>query len=101
MLALEWITKKPWFHSIRGNHDQFLIDITAGTHQDEIDLWNQNGGDWWNEVPEEDKPAFIEAFGNLPFAIQVECEEGLTGIVHADVPEDRTWSEILLGVTKR
>ena len=95
-LALDWLCNKTWFHSIRGNHDQFLIDITAGAGPDEVDLWSQNGGDWWKDLPEADKPLFIEAFGTLPFAIQVECEEGLVGIVHADVPEDRTWQEFCL-----
>ena len=91
-LALEWIRDRSWFHSVRGNHDQFLLDVAAGANGEEMDLWGYNGGDWWAGVPEGERGAFVEAFASLPFAIEIDCKEGVTGVVHADIPEDLDWS---------
>ena len=43
-------------------------------------------------VPEGERGAFVEAFASLPFAIEIDCKEGVTGVVHADIPEDLDWS---------
>ena len=97
--VLQWLTGREWFHAIRGNHDQFLLDAAAdpaGERGEEHDLWvNYNGGTWWNRVPASERAACVQAFSNLPFAAEVDCETGTVGIVHADVPEDRTWEEFL------
>ena len=97
--VLQWLTGRCWFHAIRGNHDQFLLDAAAGPageRGEEHDLWvNYNGGGWWNSVPVSGRPAYVQAFSSLPFAAEVDCEIGPVGIVHADVPEDRTWEEFL------
>ena len=97
--VLQWLTVRGWFHPIRGNHDQFLLDAAAdpaGERGEEHDLWvNYNGGTWWNRVPASERAACVQAFSTLPFAAEVDCETGTVGIVHADVPEDRTWEEFL------
>ena len=98
-VALRWLGERNWFHAIRGNHDQFLLDAAAdpeGDSGEEYDLWvNHNGGEWWNRVPVYGRPAYVQAFSSLPLAAEVDCELGTVGIVHADVPEDRTWEEFL------
>ncbi len=40
--VLQWLTGREWFHAIRGNHDQFLLDAAAdpaGEWGEEYDLW--------------------------------------------------------------
>ena len=97
--ALQWLTGREWFHAIRGNHDQFLLDAAAdpaGEWGQEYDLWvNYNGGMWWNSIPAPARDAYVRAFSALPLAAEVDCETGPVGIVHADVPEDRSWEEFL------
>ena len=97
--VLQWLRGRSWFHAIRGNHDQFLLDAAAdpeGEQGEEHDLWvNYNGGGWWNSVPASGRSAYVQAFSALPFAAEVDCGIGPVGIVHADVPEDRTWEEFL------
>ncbi len=97
--ALQWLTGREWFHAIRGNHDQFLLDAAAdpaGEWGQEYDLWvNYNGGMWWNSIPAPARDAYVRAFFALPLAAEVDCETGPVGIVHADVPEDRSWEEFL------
>ena len=97
--ALQWLTARDWFHAIRGNHDQFLLDAAADPARErgeEHGVWDYNGGGWWDSVPAPARDAWVRAFSALPFAAEVDCESGPVGIVHADVPEDRTWEEFLL-----
>ena len=96
--ALQWLTGRDWFHAIRGNHDQFLLDAAAdpaGERGEEYGVWDYNGGGWWASVPAPARESWVRAFSALPFAAEVDCETGPVGIVHADVPEDRTWEEFL------
>ena len=96
--ALQWLTGRSWFHAIRGNHDQFLLDAAAdpaGERGEEYSVWDYNGGGWWSLVPASARGAWVRAFSRLPFAAEVDCEMGPVGIVHADVPEDRTWEGFL------
>lgn len=41
-LATEWL-KYPWFHAVRGNHEQMAIDYSAGIGGES--LYIQNGGE--------------------------------------------------------
>lgn len=94
--AIDWL-QVPWFLPVRGNHDQYLLDAVAdpdGYNGEESILWRcYNGGDWWDSVVKQGQDEFVMKFAMIPFARQVECDAGLVGIVHADVPEDRNWMD--------
>lgn len=88
--------QEPWFHSIRGNHDQLLLD--AATHGwAATGLWCLNGGMWHRRLP--DRRAIVqqlrEQFSALPLAAEIETDTGTVGLLHAEVPSDRTWPELL------
>lgn len=92
--ALTWLSEYRWFHSVRGNHDQMLLDAAAEQreiHGEEWKVWALNGNGWWESVPDSQCREFVRRFARLPFAIEIECESGMVAVVHADVPEDRTW----------
>ncbi len=93
--ALDWM-QRPWFLPIRGNHDQLLLDADADPDHRRGREWNcwidGNGGGWWRGVSKERRAKFVEAFKAIPFAREVECDLGLVGIVHADVPTDLDWA---------
>ncbi len=78
----DWLDK-PWFHAVRGNHEQMAIDVAAGKH----DLGNyfQNGGGWFLSLQDEDKARIADALCQLPVCIEVETQAGLVGIVHAEI----------------
>jgi len=82
-MALDWIDK-PWFHAVRGNHEDMAIRYPNGN----MDAANYcaNGGAWNVGNPRHLQMAFSCALGALPIAIEVETESGLIGIVHADCP---------------
>lgn len=85
-LVLEWLAK-PWFHSVQGNHEDLAIRtmIDAFPRYDADNLWIQ-------ELIDEEKEVFMQAFGELPIAIKVETRQGWVGIVHADFPYDQ-WDD--------
>ena len=90
--ALDWLDK-PWFYACRGNHEQFAID---SEDSEQHDLWvNHNGGGWWLNVDAERQEAFRDQFRELPMALEVETENGVVGIVHADVPPFLGWDQFI------
>jgi serine/threonine protein phosphatase 1 len=93
--ALDWL-KQPWFHAVRGNHEQMAIDFARGALP--ADLYVRNGGGWNVANPNPARREFADAFESLPIAIEVETINGLVGIVHADCPL-RRWQDIHAALT--
>ncbi len=86
--ALDWLAK-PWFHVVRGNHEQFVLDSRIPM---ELAQWvAHNGGGWWCALDDAERARFHEAMGALPWIIEIETARGTVGIVHADVPYDLDW----------
>lgn len=83
--ALEWLAK-PWFHAIRGNHEQMAIDTLEGFY--EPANYAFNGGQWFMDLAPERKQLFVDAFKKLPLWMEIETNEGLVGLVHGDGPSD-------------
>lgn len=79
--CVDWI-EKPWFHAVRGNHEQMAIGVAAGRH----DLGNylQNGGGWFLSLSDRDQQNIAAVLDTLPYAIEVESPIGKVGIVHAE-----------------
>ncbi len=91
--ALEWLAR-PWFHSVRGNHEDMLIQ--ARGEPAELTWWLEcNGGGWWLEVDEVKRKQFIAAFEKLPLALEIATPQGAVGMVHADVPPWLDWPALV------
>ena len=78
----------PWFHAIRGNHEQMLCDsLTPGLRQPAaIELWQNNGGDWFASVEDKDRMALFQALRELPLAMEIALPDGGTAVLaHADL----------------
>lgn len=88
----DWLAK-PWFHAVRGNHDDFAIRYVRNG---EIDPQHyiRNGGGWFLALPTDQQQEIAVQLQELPFGISVETKNGLVGIVHADIPTD-TWAELV------
>lgn len=87
----EWLAK-PWFHAVRGNHEQMAIGVAVGKHS--LDNYFINGGGWFLALQDEDKRLIASALDNLPVCIEVETPNGLVGIVHAEI-EGYSWPAFL------
>lgn len=80
---------EPWFHSIRGNHEEMLITAFENpTSRNAYEMLYCNGGEWFYDCSPEKQKAIYEAFKSLPLAIEIESPQGLIGIIHAQVPMD-------------
>lgn len=74
------LCKEPWFFSVKGNHEEMLLDAGAGCDAS-LRCWLQNGGGW--ETCEED----FDVLKSLPLKITIRHSSGKTfGIVHAEFP---------------
>lgn len=85
--ALEWLDK-PWFHPVRGNHDDYVCRFDTC----DVNNWVYNGGSWFAGMAWDEQREFATQFRELPFAIEVETEDGLVGIVHAECGRT-TWAQ--------
>ncbi|RJG10936.1 serine/threonine protein phosphatase [Pseudomonas cavernicola] len=86
--ALDWLAK-PWFHPVRGNHDDYVVRFDTC----DVDNWIYNGGSWFAGLSLYEQKEFAVQFAELPIAIEVETQEGLVGIVHADC-SFLSWDEL-------
>lgn len=92
----EWLAK-PWFHAVRGNHEQMAIDARAGYFDKRTYLLN--GGAWFMAMPREHQTFYTDAFEAMPILIEIEVqhptwpEPQLVGLVHAGCPMD-SWDEL-------
>lgn len=89
--VLEWLAK-PWFHAVRGNHEQMALDFDLAD-TDGCERYLHNGGGWFICLDELDKQAYRTAFSRLPLAIELPSPHGLIGLLHADCPQD-DWSAL-------
>ncbi len=91
--VLEFLNK-PWFHSIKGNHEMMLIE--AKHKKTNYRSWvKNNGGAWWEDVDPETQTTIREQLSELPVAFEVATNTGNVGVVHADVPVDQSWQDII------
>ncbi|RMC99511.1 serine/threonine protein phosphatase [Aquitalea palustris] len=84
--VLEWLAK-PWFHAVRGNHEQMALDFDLAD-TDACERYLHNGGGWFICLDELDKQAYRAAFSRLPLAMELPSPHGLIGLLHADCPQD-------------
>ena len=87
--ALEWLSK-PWFHAIRGNHEQMAIEMLEG--YGDTNTYIHNGGRWFLDLMPHQKWDIVNAFNKLPLWMEVETPNGLVGFVHGDAPDD--WRKV-------
>jgi serine/threonine protein phosphatase 1 len=89
------ILAMPWFHAVRGNHEDMII---RSPHEPEQKYLSKiNGGDWFFELPESKQADIIGALNLLPLGIEVMSNKYLYGIVHADVGYNVSWDEFRMG----
>jgi serine/threonine protein phosphatase 1 len=84
--SIDWLAK-PWFHAVRGNHEQMAIDYIDG--QSDRYMYSYNGGQWFLDVCDVDRRIgqnIAEKFRQLPIGIAVHVGNKTYGVVHADVP---------------
>lgn len=74
------LTREPWFHAVRGNHEDMLIRTFCGRPTQ----WERNGGRWWHSVPNDERRELYELAANLPHAIVVHGSGGRFNVLHGE-----------------
>lgn len=92
--CIDWIAK-PWFHAVRGNHEQMAIGVANGRHDHGNYLLN--GGGWFLQLSDDRQKLIADILDTLPYAIEVEVDDGRIGIVHAEV-NGYDWDMFMLGL---
>jgi serine/threonine protein phosphatase 1 len=88
-LCLDWLAK-PWFHAVRGNHEDMLCMYEDGDCDER--MYQVNGGGWFISAGKSAREVFAKRLKQLPLAIEVETPTGLVAVVHADCPTP-TWAQ--------
>ncbi|MBB4861246.1 serine/threonine protein phosphatase 1 [Pseudomonas nitritireducens] len=99
---------KPWVYSIRGNHEDMLIDLYKDDVDPPEDLLHMlvqrfpgNGMHWWLDVEPETRRQIITELRKLPLIMEVATPRGPFGIVHAEVPLGMSWQDFKASVAKQ
>jgi serine/threonine protein phosphatase 1 len=81
--VLEYLGQ-PWFFSSKGNHEEMVKEY----HQQEswLNSYARHGGQWFIDLHEYEKDAFVDALDKLPHIIEIDTFNGKFGLVHAEVP---------------
>lgn len=79
---------EPWFFSVLGNHERMLIDAYEANPEAR---YSAHGAGWWMTIADESKAMIIDKLRSLPIVIELESDQGVVGVVHADVPAGMTW----------
>lgn len=84
---LDYLTL-PWIHSVRGNHEQMLIDAYENPScRSRYEMLFCNGGKWFYDVEPNEQHMIYDVFKSLPLGIELESRSGKkVGIVHAECP---------------
>lgn len=93
--ADDWLLRKPWFHAIRGNHEQMAIEsYEGGKGSRQCSLHFINGGAWFYALSSIEQGRYSSIFSDLPLLIEVQTATGRVGLVHADCP-CKSWPELV------
>jgi serine/threonine protein phosphatase 1 len=92
--VISWLME-PWFHAVRGNHEQMIVECMSGIG--DIPRHTRNGGGWIYDLPPSARYSISEVLCELPIMIEIELSDGRrVGIVHAEAPlfqETDGWQE--------
>ncbi|MBE0468082.1 MAG: metallophosphoesterase [Methyloprofundus sp.] len=105
--VLKTLKDSSWFYSIKGNHEQLLLDHFEG----EVDPFLpvnpvknhvQNGGRWFFNLREDTRQRVYSQIKALPLVIEIETSYGRIGLVHAEVGRGYTdWGHFVSQIHKK
>lgn len=78
---------EPWFHMVRGNHEQMLIE--AYRMGEDHSFW-KSYGKWTKKLSREELGDWVKRLEELPIAITLKIKDGSVGICHAET-DGRSW----------
>ncbi|ENX25600.1 MULTISPECIES: metallophosphoesterase [Acinetobacter] len=77
------LIKKPWFRTVRGNHEEMCIKSLFDSKLRH--LHERNGGEWFYQLSSHQQHKIIKSFEDLPIVIELDLLDKRIGVVHADI----------------
>lgn len=97
-LACLSLIQEPWFKSVRGNHEDLMINAIINESESHLACWIQNGGGWYFNLNQEDRMYANDlakiADSELPYVIELNFKGKKIVICHADYPDNEYTGEI-------
>ncbi|WP_310679624.1 metallophosphoesterase [Hydrogenovibrio sp.] len=100
-----------WFFSVRGNHEQMLLDRFDAliyrptsmpqlqTQEEARQSHRKNGGAWFDALDKDVQTQLYQRLSKLPHVIKIEYGVHRVGLVHAEIPEHfSNWSDFVSAV---
>lgn len=83
------LINQPWFRSVRGNHEQMMLDalVNGGS----FGHWMANGAGWWHQLNTEQEVQLnylLPKVSALPLIIELVTNDKKVVICHADYPKN-------------
>lgn len=77
------LVKEPWFHSVKGNHEEMCQSYFEGDLDEKIFI--NNGGEWFTKLSRQKQAYVISMIKDLPLIIDVQTNDNrLIGVLHGD-----------------
>lgn len=86
------LLQEPWFHMVRGNHEEMLINACGGAG--ESYSWWASYGAWAKWINPQEMNAWAKRLQLLPIAITLEMDGYSVGICHAE-PDGQDWEKMV------
>jgi len=92
------LIKEKWFYSVRGNHEQMMIDALPFYHdqtQENLNSANHhcmNGGQWFVDLPLDAKESCVMLAKSLPILLETVVDGKRIGVVHANIRD--SWDSL-------
>jgi len=75
---------EPWFHCVRGNHEDMLLTVEAGPTASNRDWWLSHGGLWARALTKPEMTKYADAIRSMPLAMAVGTGRNRFNVVHAE-----------------
>jgi len=83
---------EPWFHMVRGNHEDMLINA-CGAGGESYNWWD-NYGSWAKRIDPAEMETLAKKIQSLPVAMTIQLEGYDVGICHAE-PDGKNWKTMV------
>lgn len=86
------LIEEPWFHAVRGNHEDMMIRAVMEGDESYAQCWFGNGGNWYWSLDAEGKliaDSAINRAYELPYWMEINHKGHKIVVCHADWPDDK------------
>lgn len=78
---------EPWFHTVKGNHEEMMIQAVMYSDRRWDHCWYMNGGHWYHGLDSSEQSLInIEDVNNLPLIIELDVGDKKIVVCHATFP---------------